>query len=79
VENEENRKVKTAFEDAIKKIVVIVVLVLLVISLWGVYSSLNDLIGIWVGYKYAPIYKTLLNLAVLILATYVLRLLIKKE
>ncbi len=75
----EKEKSGISFENGVKKIVTIVVLVLLVISVWGAYSALNDLISIWVYYKYAPIYRAFLNLSVLILAIYVLRLLIVKK
>jgi len=70
---------KLSLEGTIRVILIVVVLVLLIISLVGLYTSLNQLISIWVGYKYAPIFRTLLNLAVLILTAYALTLLLKKR
>lgn len=76
---EEQEEVKERFniEDLLKKIFIAVAVILLLISIFGLYTSLNELISIWIGYKFAPIYRALLNLAVLILAIYVLNLLIK--
>ncbi|RLI78582.1 hypothetical protein DRP05_06675 [Archaeoglobales archaeon] len=76
---EEAEVKKFDLEDILKKIFIVLAVILLVISVWGVYTSLNELISIWIGYKYAPIYRTLLNLAVLILAIYVLNLLVRKK
>lgn len=76
---EETEVKKFDLEDILKKIFIVLAVILLIISVWGVYTSLNELISIWIGYKYAPIYKTLLNLAVLILAIYVLNLLVRKK
>ena len=67
------------FEESIRKIVTGVVLVLLAISIWGAYASINDLISTWINYKYAPAYRALLNLSIIILSIYVLRLLISKR
>ncbi len=62
-----------------RKILVIIVLVVLVVSIFGLYMALNSIIDIWLGYKYSPIYKALLSLAVLIIAVYVLTKLIRYE
>lgn len=70
---------KSSFEEIIRKLLVVIVLVLLVVSVWGLYASLNHLIDVWIGYRYAPIYKSLLNLAVLILAIYVLNILLRRK
>jgi hypothetical protein len=77
VEEQEEVKERFNIEDLLKKIFIAVAVILLLISIFGLYTSLNELISIWIGYKFAPIYRALLNLAVLILAIYVLNLLIK--
>ncbi len=61
------------------KVFIVIAVAFLIISVWGLYSSLNDLIRIWVGYKYAPIYRSFLNLAVVILAIYIIHLLVRKK
>lgn len=80
---EKMKTVKTAekytLEDILKKIFLGIAVVFLILSAWGVYSALNDFIHIWIGYKLAPVYKALLNLAVLILAIYVINLLVKEK
>jgi len=65
--------------DALIKIFIAITVIFLIFSVWGLYMSLNDLINLWIGYKYAPVYRALLNLAVLILAIYVINLLVKKK
>jgi len=74
---EETKIKKFELEDVLKKIFIALTVILLIFSVWGLYSSLNELIYMWIGYKYAPIYRALLNLAILILAIYVLNLLVK--
>ncbi len=64
------------FEDVVKKVLIIITLVVLIVSVAGLYMALNAVIDIFIGYKYAPIYKVLLNLAILVLAVYVLKTLI---
>lgn len=74
---EEKMMEKYSLEDILKKIFLGIAVIFLALSAWGVYSALNDVIRIWIGYKFAPIYKALLNLAVLILAICVINLLVK--
>lgn len=68
---------KYTLEEVLRKIFLGIAVIFLILSAWGVYSALNDFIHIWIGYKFAPVYKALLNLAVLILAIYVINLLVK--
>ncbi len=77
MEEQEEVKERFGIEDTLKKVFIAVAVILLLISIFGLYTSLNELISIWIGYKFAPVYRALLNLAVLILAIYVLNLLIK--
>jgi len=58
---------------------VVVTLIVLIVSIAGLYISLNAVIDTWLGYKYSPIYKALLNLAVLVLAIYVLKMLLREH
>jgi len=75
--DEKEKVMKFDVEDALRKIFVAIALIMLIVATWGLYSSLNDLIRIWIGYKYAPLYRALLNLAVLAIAIYVLNLLVR--
>ncbi len=59
-------------KEVIKKTIPIISLILVIISICGLYFAFNELINIWISYKYAPIYRILLNLGILILAAYVL-------
>ncbi|AEA47861.1 hypothetical protein [Archaeoglobus veneficus] len=65
------------FEDILRKVLIAFVVIMLAVATWGLYTSLNDLIRIWIGYKYAPLYRALLNLAVLAIAIYLLNLLVR--
>ncbi|MEM4155709.1 MAG: hypothetical protein QXQ38_03170 [Archaeoglobaceae archaeon] len=40
--------------------------------------ALKEVISLWVGYKYAPIYRSMLNMAILVLSIYALTILLKK-
>jgi len=66
-------------ENVLRKVLIAFVVILLMIAVWGLYSSLNDLIRIWVDYRYAPLYRTMLNLGVLVIALYVLNILVRRE
>ncbi len=72
-------KARFELREVIRKIFIVLSLALLILSIAGLYMALNELISIWIGYKYAPIYRALLNLAVLVLAIYTLTQLIKHE
>ncbi len=72
-------KARFEMREIIRKIFIVLSLALLILSIAGLYMALNELISIWIGYKYAPIYRALLNLAVLVLAIYTLTQLIKHE
>ena len=66
------------FEEAIRKVLIVVVLVITIISICGLYYAINEFISIWIGYKFAPIYRILLNLGVLIISLYVLSKYLKR-
>jgi hypothetical protein len=66
-------------EEALRKVFIAFVVLLLIIAVWGLYSSINDLIRIWVDYRYAPLYRTMLNLGVAVITLYVLNLLVRRE
>lgn len=75
---EEIKKSKFKLEDVIRKIFIAISLILLVISVIGLYTALNEVISVWIGYKYASIYRALLNAAILVMSVYILTLLLRK-
>jgi len=70
---------KIELEDLLRKIFVAIALIFLVIAAWGLYSSLNDFVRVWVDYMFVPIYKALINSVVLIISIYVISLFVKKS
>ncbi len=64
-------------KELLRKVLVGITTLFLVISVWRLYSSLNSVITIWVGGRWVPVYFAMLNLAVAILALYVLKLLVQ--
>ena len=79
MEEEEVKEVSGfKLEDVVRKIFIAISLILLIISILGLYMALNEVISVWIGYKYASIYRALLNTAVLVLSIYVLTLLLRK-
>lgn len=65
-------------EETVRKILIGVTVLILTISVFGLYIALSGVIGIWIPPKYSPIYHALMNLAVLIIAIYVLNVLVRK-
>lgn len=66
-------------EELINYILIGVTIIMLVISVFGLYIALSGVVGIWIPPKYSPLYHALMNLAVLIIAIYMLNVLIKKN
>jgi|Deesub1362A_J573_1020465.scaffolds.fasta_scaffold00099_75 hypothetical protein len=64
--------------DLLKKAFIVFVFFLLIVSVWGLYSSFNQLISIWIEYKYAPIYRVILNFAVVLVSLYTLQILLRE-
>ncbi len=62
--------------EAVRKALTVLTLIVLAVAVFGLYVSLNAIIDTFIYYKYAPIYKALMNLAVIVLAVYVLKVLI---
>lgn len=62
--------------ETVKKALTILTLIVLAVAVFGLYMSLNAIIDMFIYYKYAPIYKALMNVAVIVLAVYVLKILI---
>ncbi len=75
---EEKEVSRFKLEDIVRKIFIAISLILLIISILGLYMALNEVISVWIGYKYASIYRVLLNTAILVLSIYVLTLLLRK-
>lgn len=44
-----------------------------IISIVSLYSSANSLIGMWLNYKYIPIFQIAFNLSILIICIYLIR------
>ena len=65
--------------EAVRKALIVLTIIVLAVAVFGLYLSLNAVIDVFIGYKYAPIYKALMNLSVVILAIYVLKLLLEYE
>jgi hypothetical protein len=51
----------------------LVAMVFAVISLVSIYLSAGALFGVWLDYKYQPIFNIIFNLAVLIICIYLIR------
>ncbi len=62
--------------EAVRKILLAILFFTLIVSLAGLYISANILIDVWAGTKYSPVYKVLLNAAMLLIAVYLIQRLI---
>ncbi len=43
------------------------------ISVFGLYSAINNLIATWFNYKYQPVFNALFSLSVLAISIYLIR------
>jgi hypothetical protein len=43
------------------------------IAIFGLYTSINSLIGMWFDYRYQPIFQILFNLSILAISIYLIR------
>jgi phage shock protein PspC (stress-responsive transcriptional regulator) len=62
--------------EVVRKILLAILFFTLIVSLAGLYISANILIDVWAGTKYSPVYKVLLNAAMLLIAVYLIQRLI---
>jgi uncharacterized membrane protein len=46
---------------------------ILIVAIWSLYVSLNELVSIWINYKYAPIYRAILNAGVIAVVFFILK------
>lgn len=65
--------------ELLRKALLGLAVLFLAVAAWGVYSSANRFIDLWIGHRFAPVYHALLNLAVLVVALYVIRLLVRER
>ncbi len=62
--------------EAVRKVLIALTLIVLAVAVFGLYMSINTIIDMFIYYKYAPIYKALMNIAIIVLAIYVLKILL---
>ena len=43
------------------------------IAIFGLYNSINNLIGIWFNYRYQPIFQAIYSLSILAVCIYFIR------
>jgi uncharacterized membrane protein len=63
--------------ELLKMGLMVLLFLMLVMGIWGLYSSLNQIISIWFNYKYAAIYRVILNIGVVVVVFYFLMRLIE--
>jgi uncharacterized membrane protein len=56
--------------ELLKMGLMVFLFLMLVMGIWGLYSSLNQIISIWFNYKYAAIYRVILNIGVVVVVFY---------
>ena len=62
--------------ETVRKILLAILFFALVVSLVGLYVSANVMIDVWAGQKYSPVYKVLMNAAMLLIVIYLIQRLI---
>jgi|GEM_PF-1902027 len=74
----ERRTLKYDLAELLKAGLIVFLFFMLIVGIWGLYSSLNQIISIWFSYKYAALYKAMLNVGVVVVVFYVLMRLIEE-
>ena len=61
------------FEDHFYLGIFLIAMLFTLIAIIGLYTSINNLIGIWFDYRYQPMFKILFNLSILAISIYLIR------
>lgn len=64
---------KEKIEDNFYMGIFLISMLFALFAIWGLYTSINSLIGIWLNYKYQPIFQALYNLSILAICIYFIR------
>ena len=75
--SKKDRERKYDITELLKNGLIAFLFIMLIVGVWGIYSSLNQIISIWFSYKYAAIYKTILNVGLVVVVLYFLTRLIE--
>lgn len=67
---DEERGGEVGLEEVLRKGLMMVAALFLIFAAWGVYSSVNRLVEIWVDYRYAPLFQLFFNIGVGVVALY---------
>jgi hypothetical protein len=51
----------------------VIAMLFTLIAIFGLYNSINNLIGMWLNYKYQPIFQALYSLSILAVCIYFIR------
>ena len=51
----------------------VIAMLFTLIAIFGLYTSINNLIGIWLNYRYQPIFQALYSLSILAVCIYFIR------
>lgn len=65
--------------ETVRKALMALTLIVMAVAVFGLYMALNSIIDYFIYYRYAPIYKALMNLAVIVLSIYVLKILLHND
>ena len=76
-ESEKEKERKYDITELLKNGLIAFLFIMLIVGVWGIYSSLNQIISIWFSYKYVAVYKTILNVGLVVVVLYFLTRLIE--
>lgn len=65
--------------ETVRKALMALTLIVMAVAVFGLYMALNSIIDYFIYYRYAPIYKALMNLAIIVLSIYVLKILLHND
>ena len=65
--------------ETVRKALMALTLIVMAVAVFGLYMALNSIIDYFIYYRYAPIYKALMNLAIIVLSIYVLNIMLHND
>ncbi len=65
--------------ETVRKALMALTLIVMAVAVFGLYMAINTIIDYFIYYRYAPIYKALMNLAVIVLSIYVLNIMLQER
>ena len=79
VDSDPRREKASDMSENFKKGIFLIAMLLLLITTFQLYFSIENIINTWFEYQYVPIFRAVYNFVVLVVSLYIIRLYIVKR